>query len=220
MKILIACEESQVECIAFRKAGHEAYSCDLQECSGGHPEWHIQGDALSLINGTSDIFNDRTGFYTQNGEYHLLPYKWDMIIAHPPCTYLALSSAPEYVKTGGVNGFRHVEMLKAVDFFMAFLNADCEKICVENPRVMARCGLPPHSQMVSPHEFGSDYSKRTCYWLKGLPPLIQGVRTLDYIPCTKSKWYQGALNFPMEERRKQRSKSFPEIAEAMAQQWG
>ena len=143
MKVLVACEESQRVCNAFRKLGHEAYSCDIIECSGGYPEWHILGDALNVINGNCD-------FTTQDGEKHTIIGKWDLLIAHPPCTYLTNASK---------------------EFFMKFINADCDRICVENPVPLKIVNLPPYTQIIQPWQFGHPYSKRTCLWLKGLPKL-------------------------------------------------
>lgn len=161
MKVLVACEESQRVCIAFREKGHEAYSCDIQECSGGHPEWHIVQDVLPLLNG-------RCTFLTSDGQAHKVDGRWDLIIAHPPCTYLTIAGAcnipkhPERIELG----------FEAVRFFEKFLNADCEHICIENPPPMKRFSLPLCSQIIQPYMFGDPYNKRTCLWLLGLPFLI------------------------------------------------
>lgn len=226
MNILIACEESQVECIAFRKKGHNAFSCDLQPCSGGHPEWHIQGDVLDILNPQYECYPDAIlgygtfsyiQFETMDGVRHQIIGAWDMIIAHPPCTKISNAGAVRMFPGGVLDSARYEEGKEAVSFFMDFLNADCDRICVENPIPLKCLGLPPYSQKVSPAEFGSDYKKSTCYWLKGLPPLIQGVRTLNAVPCMEAAWFN---NGDVKDRAKRRSKSFPEIAEAMAQQWG
>lgn len=128
MNVLIACEESQRVCVEFRAKGHNAFSCDLQECSGGHPEWHINSDCLKIINGYCE-------FWTQDGKYHYFPYKWDLIIAHPPCTYLTCSGNRWFnVEKYGEKALARLGARKeAIDFFMAFVNADCDKIAIENP---------------------------------------------------------------------------------------
>lgn len=164
MKVLVACEESQRVCNAFRKLGHEAYSCDIIECSGGHPEWHILGDALKVINGNCD-------FTTQDGEKHTIIGKWDLLIAHPPCTYLTNASAVRMRVKGEVVPERYAKAVEAKEFFMRFINADCDRICVENPVPLKIVNLPPYTQIIQPWQFGHPYSKRTCLWLKGLPKL-------------------------------------------------
>ena len=175
MKILVACEESQAVAIELRRLGHEAYSCDIIECSGGHPEWHIQGDALKIIN--PEYYDGRWGitpsisFYTADEEYHQFDGKWDMIIAHPPCTYLSNAGAARlFPKKGQLNQQRYEKGLEAKAFFLKFINADCEKIAVENPIPTRIYALPPYTQIIQPYQFGHPYSKKTCLWLKGLPP--------------------------------------------------
>lgn len=126
MKVLVACEESQAVCIAFRKLGHEAYSCDTQECSGGHPEWHIKGDVLPLINGNKP-------FITMDGDLHAIVGTWDLLIAFPPCTYLTNAGSVRLRIKGEINKERMAKAVEAKAFFMKFLEADCQKICVENP---------------------------------------------------------------------------------------
>lgn len=175
MKVLIACEESQRVCIAFREKGHEAYSCDLSKCSGGREEWHICGDARSVING-------RCMFQTEDGQTHEIDDAWDILIAHPPCTFLTNGGAvrlfrnekKEY-KPYGTFQMVNVERLKkgilARDLFMSFLNADCKRIAVENPVPMSVFQLPMADQVIQPYMFGDPFSKKTCLWLKGLPPL-------------------------------------------------
>ena len=164
MKVLVACEESQRVCNAFRKLGHEAYSCDIIECSGGHPEWHILGDALKVINGNCD-------FITQDEEKHTIIGKWDLLIAHPPCTYLTNASAVRMRVKGEIVPERYAKAMEAKEFFMRFINADCDRICVENPVPLKIVDLPPYTQIIQPWQFGHPYSKRTCLWLKGLPKL-------------------------------------------------
>lgn len=155
MKILVACEESQRVCIEFRKKGHEAYSCDIQDCSGGHPEWHIQGDALPLINGNCT-------FKTMDGTEHTIHGKWDLLIAHPPCTYMSKAGARfMYPTAGNIDENRLQKALEAKKIFMKFLNADCDRICVENPTPLKCVGLPKESQVVQPFEYGHPFSKRT-----------------------------------------------------------
>jgi len=193
MKILVACEESQTVCKAFRAKGHEAYSCDILPCSGGHPEWHIQGDVTPL-----------------------LKQKWDMIIAHPPCTYLSNAGAVHLYPKGKLNIDRYNTGLKAKEFFMQFLNCDCEKICVENPVPSKVFELPQYNQIIQPYQFGHPFSKKTCLWLKGLPPL-KPTNILEEYQSTKiaGNWF----NKGGKDRQKNRSKFWEGIAEAMSDQW-
>lgn len=198
MRILVACEESQAVTIELRRLGHEAYSCDIIECSGGHPEWHLQVDALEL-----------------------LKMKWDMIIAHPPCTYLSAAGAQiMFPKAGGPpEPERYKKGLDAAEFFMAFLNADCPRIAVENPVPLTVFGLPQYDQVVHPYMFGDPWYKRTCFWLKGLPPL----QATDEIP-PQGYWMQRSGKRAKgssggHRSKKLRSKTFPGIARAMAKQW-
>lgn len=159
MKVLVACEESQRVCIAFRDKGHEAYSCDIQECSGGHPEYHILGDCIPLLNGNCT-------FTTQDGQSHTIDSKWDLIIAHPPCTYLTNAGARHLWKGHKLNLERYKLGLEAKDFFMRFYTADCDKVCIENPIPSKIFDLPPYSQTIQPYEHGEPYTKRTCLWIK------------------------------------------------------
>ena len=164
-KVLVACEESQRVCTSFRKRGHEAYSCDIISCSGDHPEWHIMQDVLPLINGKCE-------FETTDGIKHKIDGKWDMIIAHPPCTYLSNAGACRlYPQKGILNQTRYEKGLKAKEFFLKFLSADCERICVENPVHCKVFNMPRHTQEIQPYMFGEPYTKKTRLWLKGLPPL-------------------------------------------------
>ena len=165
MNVLVACEESQEVCKAFRAKGHRAFSCDMQECSGGHPEWHIIGDVLPLING------DCT-FQTANKHTHTQTGAWDMIIAFPPCTYMTNAGAVRMRVNGEINQDRYEKAMQAKEFFYQFYNAKCKKIAIENPTPMKIVGLPQYDQVIQPYEFGHPYSKRTCLWLKGLPPLF------------------------------------------------
>lgn len=164
MKVLVACEESQAVCIAFRKLGHEAYSCDTQECSGGHPEWHIKEDVLPLINGNKP-------FITMDGDLHAIVGTWDLLIAFPPCTYLTNAGSVRLRIKGEINKERMAKAVEAKAFFMKFLEADCQKICVENPTPGKIHQLPQYTQAIQPWWFGHPYTKRTCLWLKNLPPL-------------------------------------------------
>lgn len=193
-RILVACEESQAVTIALRDMGHEAYSCDIIECSGGHPEWHLMQDVTPLLD-----------------------QEWDMIIAFPPCTYLSNAGARHLYPKGVLNDERYQKGLDGKDFFMQFYNAKCDKIAIENPLPSKVFGLPPHSQVVQPYQFGHPYKKRTQLWLKGLP-LLKPTEIVDPIESTKvpGNWY----NKGGKDRQKNRSKTFPGIAAAIAEQWG
>lgn len=225
MKILVACEESQRVCTAFREKGHEAYSCDILPCSGGHPEWHIKGDVLPLLNG-------RCEFVTVDGVKHCIDSKWDMIIAHPPCTFITAASACRmYPQKGQAPDFdRLMKMLDAVKFFNSILFADCKKICIENPRPLKIAPLVEPTQYIQPYMWrdvaGEDYTKFTYLWLKGLPTLVphfffKSENTMPYVNA-------GCKTASGEYRKKQgcshsakdRSKTFLGIAKAMAEQWG
>lgn len=220
MKILVACEESQRVTIEFRKLGHEAYSCDLIDCSGNHPEWHIKGDVSSLLNGNSI-------FQTVDGIEHKIIGKWDMIVAFPPCTYLTLSGNRwyNYEKYGEKAIQRMLDRNAAINFFMTIANADCDKISIENPvGVMSTMWRTP-DQIIQPYQFGDPYEKRTCLWLKGLPKLkpTKIVEIPDRIKFKSGKsmatWFAETWKLPKEQRALVRSKTFPGIAEAMARQW-
>ena len=208
MKVLVACEESQTVCKAFRERGHEAYSCDIQEPSGGHPEWHILGDAIAALDGGV--------ITTMDGKQHDVG-KWDLLIAHPPCTYLSNAGARFLYPKGVLNEDRLKLGLAAKDFFIAFYNADCEKICIENPTPSRVYELPKYTQVIQPWMFGHPVQKRTCLWLKGLEPLkpteIVEERQSSKVP---GNWF----NKGGKERQKNRAKTFPGIAAAMAEQWG
>ena len=235
MKILVACEESQAVTIELRKLGHEAYSCDIIECSGGHSEWHIMQDVLPLLNGFCS-------FKTADGAVHSIEGKWDMIIAFPPCTHLAVSGAAWFEKKREDGRQRW-----GIEFFAKFLSADCEKVSVENPigiisgdyipkwfpDLAEKYGFPKKpSQIIQPWMFGDNYSKSTCLWLKGLCPLAPKVTEqpeLDWFEWEdgktgkkkrQPKWFADAWRLPADERAKIRSKTFPGIAKAMAEQWG
>ena len=219
MRVLVACEESQTVCKAFREKGHEAYSCDIQDCSGGHPEWHIKGDVLPLLE--------------QN---------WDLIIAHPPCTDLAVSGARHFEKKRA-NGSQKA----SIEFFCKFLECKCEKVVIENPigiisgdyliehfsDIAEKYKLPiKPTQIIHPWMFGDNQPKATCLWVKGLKPLkplITKEPEMEYIEWVdkktgknkrQAKWYFEALKLSPKERSKARSKTFEGIAKAMAEQWG
>lgn len=212
MKVLVACEESQRVCTEFRKLGHEAYSCDIEPCSGGHPEWHIQCDVIHLLNGYCT-------FTTMDAENHYINHKWDLIIAHPPCTYLSNAGARFLYPKGVLDEDRLKLGLEAKVFFMKIYNADCEKIAIENPIPSKVYELPKYTQTIQPYEFGHPYQKKTCLWLKGLKPL----QPTDVLPKEKRKSTKIAGNWfnkGGKERQKNREKTFPGIAKAMAQQWG
>lgn len=163
MKVLVACEESQAVCKAFREKGHEAYSCDIIECSGGHPEWHIQGDVLEILNPhqVSSTFYGIV-FETADGQPHTIRGKWDLIIAHPPCTYLCMSGQKHCnVEVYGEKAKERIkERDKAIEFFMRFINADCDKIAVENPVGIMTRHYKKADQYVQPLQFGHPTSKK------------------------------------------------------------
>lgn len=221
MKVLVACEESQRVCIAFREKGHEAYSCDIVECSGGHPEWHIQGDVQKVLNPKKQAIlgDDWYGlmFRTMDGVLHCIDGKWDLIIAHPPCTYLTNAGARWLYANGKLNEERYKKGLEAKEFFMALYNSDCEKIAVENPVPSRVFELPPYTQTVQPYEHGHPFKKKTCFWLKNLP-LLQPTDLIDVRESTKiaGNWF----NKGGKDRQKNRAKTFDGIAKAMAEQWG
>ena len=198
MKILIACEESQAVTKEFRALGHEAYSCDIEPCSGGKPEWHLYEDVLPL-----------------------LKQKWDMIIAFPPCTHLA-SSGARWFEQKRKDGRQQ----QGIDFFMQFVNADCEKIVIENPVGIMSSKYKKPTQIIQPYQFGDEFQKTTCLWIKGLPKLkhtkiVGKGEMITYKSGKKmAKWFADAFKSNAKERAKIRSKTFPGIAKAMAEQWG
>ena len=221
MKVLVACEESQRVTIELRKLGNEAYSCDLLDCSGNHPEWHIKKDVTLLLNGNC-IFS------TVDGVEHEISGKWDMIIAFPPCTYLTVTGNRwfNYEKYGDKAIQRMLDRNDAIKFFMTIANADCDKIAIENPVGVMSTKWRKPDQIIEPFEYGDAYEKRTCLWLKGLPKLVPTkiVEIPDRIKFksgkTMAKWYVEAGNLTKEQRALVRSKTFPGIAKAMAEQWG
>jgi hypothetical protein len=203
MRVLVACEESQVVCLAFRKLGHEAYSCDIQNCSGGHPEWHIKDDVLAHLN---------------DG--------WDMMIAHPPCTYLSYAGIAHWNKSG-----RCKKRLEALDFFRQLYEAPIPKICIENPKGCASPTIAKYSQEIQPYYFGDSDMKTTWLWLINLPPLIHidgedlfllNTHTDKPAPYSIDNTERAHKRYFTDTNRKSinRSKSFKGIADAMANQWG
>ena len=238
MNVLVACEESQRVCMAFRERGHKAYSCDIQPCSGGHPEWHIQGDVLAVVNG-------RCVFETADGKMHNINGKWDLIIAFPPCTHLAVSGAAHFEKKRADGRQR-----EAIEFFCQFMKADCDRISIENPvgiisgnyipkwfpDIAEKYNLPiKPTQIVQPYEYGHAAKKTTCLWLKGLPNLVP-TNIVDpgefYVSPKGRKFSKGSssdmardeqgkiLSWNDPRTAKIRSKTFTGIARAMAEQWG
>lgn len=205
MKILLACEESQAVTKEFRKLGHEAFSCDILPCSGGHPEWHLQQDVTEL-----------------------LKQEWDMIIAFPPCTYLTVTGNRWFnIERYGDKAIkRHADRKEAIEFFMMFANAKCDRIAIENPVGVISSEWRKPDQIINPYQFGDAFEKKTCLWLKGLPILLPTKivqppkRTQFKSGKSHPSWYADALKLPKEQRTKIRSKTFPGIAKAMANQWG
>ncbi len=220
MYVLVACEESQRVCKAFRDKGHIAFSCDIEEQSGGFPQWHIKQDVLPLLNGFCT-------FTTEDGTIHSVNQKWDIIIGFPPCTYLTVAGANRlYPQKGVLNPERYEKGVEAADFFKAILNADCEKIVVENPTPMKVFELPKYNQVIEPFMFGHPYKKRTCLWLKGVKPL----EPTELITENIVSWVSGGSKDKNGNPRKRattnfrdaktRSKTFEGVALAMAEQWG
>ncbi len=222
MNILIACEESQRICIAYRELGDNAFSCDLEPCSGGHPEWHIQDDALKYINGNCS-------FTTCDGKKHKISGEWDILIAHPPCTYLTVSGNSWYNEEKYGDKARERKKLReeAIIFFMNFINANCQHIAVENPVGIMSTRYKKPTQYIQPYEFGHPVSKKTGLWLKNLPKLKS---TNIVKPDKIGNGYSGnsyyvkdnngkALRFNDPRTKKERSKTYEGIAKAIASQW-
>lgn len=232
LNILVACEESQAVCCAFRKLGHNAFSCDLLECSGGHPEWHFNHDVTLVL--------DKTDLTLQDGSQAHIEGEWDIMIGHPPCTYLAVSGAKWYYHPDDKNlpveqrrphpkfPNRAKDREDGIAFFMLLANADVKRIAIENPVGVMSSKWRKADQAVQPYMFGDPYSKNTCLWLKNLKPLHpsketkdKGERVLFKSGKSQPKWYSDALckAKSTEERRTLRSKTFPGIARAIAEQW-
>lgn len=218
MKILVACEESQAVTKEFRNLGHEAYSCDIIECSGNHPEWHIMQDVLPLLNGNCE-------FYTCDGLLHKIEDKWDMIIAFPPCTYLTVTGNRWFnVEKYGEKAIERAKNREeAIAFFLRFANADCERIAIENPIGVMSTEYRKPNQVIHPYMFGDPQRKGTCLWLKNLPCLVPtNIVEPEIIRYkngkgTDSPWHVNTMSLPPAERAKARSKTFPGIAKAMGE---
>ncbi len=213
MRILVACEESQRVSMEFRRLGHKAYSCDIQPCSGGHPEWHIQADVLPLLEGNCS-------FRTSDGTGHGIDGKWDMVIAFPPCTHLAVSGA-KYFAEKRADGRQQ----EAIDFFMRFTECGCGRVAIENPVGIMSTRYRKPDQIIQPYEYGHKERKSTCLWLKGLPLLVPTDIVEPELHICKngrvdSKWHYDTYNLPRKIRAMERAKTFPGIAKAMAEQWG
>jgi hypothetical protein len=220
-KLLVACEESQVVTIAFREAGWEAYSCDIIECSGGHPEWHIKQDVLPLLNG-------RCSFKTMDGEEHAIDGKWDMIIGFPPCTFLTVTGNRwfDVIKYGAEAQKRWDNRCRAVCFFLSIAYADCERIVIENPIGCMSTYFRKPDQIVHPYFFGDAARKATCFWLKNVPPLVP-TNIVEPVVIqykngkgTDNPWHMETMKLPPAERAKARSKTWTGIGLAMRDQWG
>ena len=218
MKVLVACEESQVVTIEFRARGHEAYSCDILNPSGNHPEWHIKEDVLPLLNGSCN-------FKTMDGVEHHVEGKWDMIIGFPPCTYLSNAGACRlYPRKGQLDMERYERGLEAKEFFLSILNADCDKVAVENPVSSKVFEMPKHTQEIQPWMFGHPVTKKTRLWLRGLPEL-EATNIVEpkapYCPAGTSR--KNISKYGKASRKGsdavQRAKTFLGIAKAMAEQW-
>lgn len=226
MDVLIACEESQRVCIEFRKLGHNAFSCDIIDCSGGYPEYHIKSDVTLLLNGFCE-------FETCDLKKHKLSKKWDLIIAHPPCTYLTVSGNRWFnIERYGEKAIERInERNKSIEFFMKIVNTDCNKIAIENPIGVMSSYYRKPDQIIQPYYFGHNARKSTCLWLKNLPLLIPtnivDMGTIDKYGCsvgasaTYARDEHGKILAWNDPRTaKIRSKTFPGIAKAMAEQWG
>lgn len=227
MNILVACEESQEVCKELRRRGHRAFSCDIQDCSGGHPEWHIKSDVTKLVNGNCE-------FDLQNGTKDRQTDRWDMLIAFPPCTHLAVSGAKHFEQKR-----KDGRQRESIEFFCLFLNADCDKVAIENPigiisgdyvkewfpDLAEKYSLPRKpTQIIQPYYFGHKAKKSTCLWLKNLPCLkptdIVEPELVVYI-CKNGKKATFGSNMVrgLKDRAKDRSKTFHGVAVAMAEQW-
>ena len=192
MKVLVACEYSGIVRDAFRKRGHDAWSCDIIP-SDADPQYHYMQDV-----------------------FEVLDLGWDLLIAHPPCTYLSNAGAKHLFPKGVINQERYEKGLKAKEFFMNLLNAEIPQICVENPIASKIYDLPQYTQIIEPYEYGHQFKKRTCLWLKNLPKLEPTCIVENPISTTKAEWF----NKGGKDRQKNRAKTFQGIADAMAEQWG
>lgn len=218
MKILIACEESQRVCCAFRAKGHEAYSCDVVDCSGGCPEWHIQQDVIPLLNGNCT-------FKTCDGTVHKIDNRWDMIIAFPPCTKTSNAGARHLWKGHKLNLQRYYEGLCGKALFMTIYNADCDKVVIENPTPSKIFEYPDPTQKIQPYQFGHPFTKLTLLWEKGVKPLVptnivEAKNTWCPSGSYSKKHGEQHRGMFTKNRARNRSKTFPGVANAMAEQWG
>lgn len=216
MKVLIACEESQEVCKAFRLLGHEAYSCDVQEPSGGHPEWHILGDAVPALRGGQIVTMDDKAHYID---------AWDLLIAHPPCTYLSNAGARHLWKGHQLQENRVMKGILGRDLFMRFWWADIPRICVENPVPSRVFCLPEYTQIIQPYQFGHPYSKKTCLWLKNLDPIVptnvvEPIATWCPSGSYSHKHDEKSKGMFTRDRARNRAKTFPGVARAFAEQFG
>lgn len=215
MKVLVACEESQEVCKAFRARGHEAYSCDIQEPSGGHPEWHILGDALEAVRGGI--------IRPMDGQMHNIG-KWDMLIAHPPCTYISNAGARHLWKGHELQPDRVMKGIQGRDLFMRLWWCDIPRICIENPVPSKVFCLPPYTQIIQPYQFGHPYTKKTCLWLKNLKLLVPTNEVEPIATWCPSGSYSGEhgeryRGMFTTDRAKNRAKTFSGVARAMSEQW-
>jgi hypothetical protein len=235
MNVLIACEESQRVCTAFREKGHNAFSCDILPCSGGHPEWHIMDDVLSIIN-PHQISESFYGivFRTMNGDAYAIRGKWDLIIAFPPCTKLTNTGNRWFnIERYGEKAIqRHKDRKDAAEFFMAFWNADCDIVVIENPIGYMSTYFRKPDQIIHPYYFAEKEDdencerKATCLWFRGVKPLKYQIKYKPRIihykngKGTDSPWHMNTISLPPEERATARSKTYNGVAKAMADQWG
>lgn len=214
MNVLVACEESQRVCSAIRANGHVAYSCDILDCSGGHPEWHIKQDVLTILNPVNGLIK----FQTCDGIEHQVCGEWDVIIAHPPCTYLTVTGNRWFdINRYGDKAIERYKLQEdAIKFFMTIVNAQCSKVAIENPVGVMNTRYRKPDQIIHPYLFGDKYEKRTCLWLRGLP-LLQPTdivepekRTVYGSGSSLPTWFALVSGLPAKERS---------IAKAMADQW-
>lgn len=226
MRVLVACEESQAVTKELRRLGHEAYSCDIIDQSGGHPEWHIRRDVLELLNG-------RCSFFTMDGAFHSIDGRWDMIYFFPPCTFLTNTGNRWFnVERYGERAIQRLEnRAAAAEFFMAGWNADCDRVVIENPIGYMSSYFRKPDQIIHPYYFAESEDdencerKATCLWLRGVPPLTYEIKYQPRVIAykngkgTDSPWHMDTMKLPPDERAKARSKTFPGIAKAMSEQW-
>ncbi len=213
MRVLVACEESQRVCSELRRMGHEAYSCDVEPCSGGHPEWHIEADVLPLLEG-------HCSFWTADGAGHRIGGTWDMVLAFPPCTHLAVSGARYFAEKR-----KDGRQQQGIDFFMRFVGCGCRKVAIENPIGIMSTVYRKPDQIIQPYQYGHAERKSTCLWLRGLPKLeptevVEPELHICRNGLVDSRWHYRTYNLPKKDRARERSKTYQGIAKAMAEQWG